>query len=62
MQPPSNVIKDLGYANGWMGKVPEEVKKCRKLKHPVSPKELGRSLNQYTCKVCGYAYKIDSGD
>lgn len=49
-------MKDLGYANGW-GKTPQEVKDCehdKELKYPYS------NVIQYTCKICGFTYKVDS--
>lgn len=55
---PKGEIKSYGYANGW-SKTPDVIAKC---KHKVERKEIGRCLNEYTCKECGYSYKVDSGD
>jgi transposase-like protein len=54
-------MKDLGYANGWR-KTPEEIEKCRELKHNIDYDMIGKSLTKYTCKICQYNYKVDSSD
>ena len=54
-------MTNYGYANGW-NETPEAIKKCRELKHKTVEKKLGRCLNQYTCDICKYTYKVDSSD
>lgn len=51
-------MKYLGYANGWKEK-PEEVVKCD---HKLDVKYIDRCVREYSCPVCGYCYKVDSGD
>ena len=57
----SEDLQDLGYCNGWK-KTPEIINKCREKGHIGYAKNVGRCLNEYGCKVCGYFYKIDSSD
>ena len=52
---------NYGYANGWK-ETPEQVKRCRELKHPIQTVKIGNCLTEYICPTCGYEYKIDSGD
>jgi hypothetical protein len=52
---------NLGYANGWIT-VPEIREKCKCLEHKLVVKNIGRCLNQYTCEICKYTYKVDSSD
>jgi len=56
-----NIYLDLGYQNGW-DHVPDEVLKCRELKHERNIKEIGKCLTEYSCEICGYVYKVDSSD
>jgi len=51
-------LKSLGYANSWQG-TPAIVQNC---KHPREAKNEGRCLNRYTCKLCGFAFLVDSSD
>ena len=54
-------VKDLGCMNGW--KIPpDEYKDCVDSNHDVSTKKLGNCWYEYTCKVCGIRYNIDSSD
>lgn len=59
-----NEIKDLGCMNGWGDNVPEEYRLCCRGNHykHVEVVSLGRCWSQYTCKVCGIRYNIDSSD
>lgn len=54
-------MTDYGYANGWK-KVPDKVKKCRELEHALNIIKINRCLNEYTCRICDYTYRVDSGD
>jgi len=54
-------MTNYGYVNGWK-ETPEQVKKCRELKHKIIEKNIGRCRNQYTCEICQYTYKVDSSD
>ena len=55
-------MKNLGYINGWGGKTPEIVKKCREKKHqPAHTKTTMRCVEMVGCELCCYYYKIDSG-
>ena len=49
-------LKDLGYANGWK-EDPEIVKKCQ---HVKEVKNIGNCLNEYSCEICGFKFKVDS--
>lgn len=51
-------MKDLGYANGWR-KQPEIVKNCTHVKD-IKQNRSG-SVTEFSCKICGYRYKVDSG-
>ena len=53
-------MNDLGYLNEWHKDPPEIYKKCRREGHKLSVTNIGRCLNRYTCKECGYFYTIDS--
>jgi hypothetical protein len=55
-------MKNLGYMNGWGSKVPAEVELCKLKGHKRDKKEVGRCVNEYSCKICEYKYKIDSSD
>lgn len=55
-------MKDLGYLNSWYNNPPEIVTKCRDLGHNLIWENSGRCLYQCTCEICGYTYKVDSGD
>ncbi len=54
-------MESLGYMNGWT-KIPEIVIKCKEQEHEKEKRNIGRCLNQYSCKECGYYYNVDSGD
>lgn len=54
-------MENLGYANGWPS-TPEIREKCYNLGHKLVVKNIGRCLNEYTCPICKYSYKVDSGD
>lgn len=54
-------MTNYGYANGW-DSTPEEIKKCRELKHKTVEKKLGNCHYEYTCPICKYLYKVDSSD
>lgn len=54
-------MKYLGYANGWKEK-PEEVIKCKELGHKKEYKTIGNCLQEVRCDICGYFYRVDSGD
>ncbi len=54
-------MTNLGYANGWVS-TPEIRQKCKRLDHKLVEKNIGRCLNEYTCEICKYSYKVDSGD
>jgi len=57
----TNPVKDLGYMNGWTQGTPEIVRKCvDELKHEVEYRQVGNCLHQYTCRLCGYTYRVDS--
>ena len=51
---------DLEYSNGWTN-TPEIVIKCRLLKHEIEIKNVSRCVTEYSCEICDYKYKIDSG-
>lgn len=53
-------MKDLGYANNW-DDTPDEVRKCRKKQHVKKTKEVGRCSIEYSCPICEFKYKVDSG-
>ena len=55
------MMENLGYINGWV-ETPEQIKKCRRLEHNLVEKNIGRCLNEYTCPICKYSYKVDSSD
>lgn len=50
-------ISDLGYANGWT-ETPPVVEKC---KHKHDRKKIGRCLTEYSCPICNFKFKVDSG-
>lgn len=52
---------DLGYANGWT-KTPAIVKKCEELGHKQSTRNVGKSVTEVSCGICGYKYEVDSSD
>ena len=54
-------MENLGYANGWTV-TPEIREKCVRLEHKLVEKNIGRCLNEYTCPICKYSYKVDSSD
>lgn len=54
-------MKDLGYANGWKD-TPEIVKECKEKGHEREWRSVGRSVGEYTCKICGYTFRVDSSD
>ena len=58
---PNEELKNLGYSNGWQD-TPDIVKLCRSKNHLTTGKEIGRCLTEYSCKICGYKYKVDSSD
>lgn len=57
-----NELKNLGYMNSWHTSPPEEVVKCRRLKHIRNWHQLDNCVEEIVCYECGYKYKIDSGD
>jgi hypothetical protein len=59
-KPLSKPLIDLGYQNSWPDNTPEIVKNCR---HPAEyyRTEYG-CVREVRCVICGYKYKIDSGD
>ena len=55
---------DLGYMNGWK-EIPDMVKKCREKGHETTShkfRTIGGTVQEYRCDLCGYKYKVDSGD
>ena len=55
---------DLGYMNGWK-ETPDMVKKCREKGHETTShkfRTIGGTVQEYRCDLCGYKYKVDSGD
>jgi len=52
-----NKLKNLGLANSWGENIPQVVKDC---KHDLDVKNLGNCLNEFSCEVCGYRYRVDS--
>ena len=55
-------IKDLGTVNGWK-KCPEEYMKCQvEANHITAHRNIGICHNEYTCKICGIKWRIDSSD
>ena len=56
--------KNLGWANGWLTKEPEELAECREHKH--QRREQSRSNRGLetilVCDYCKYYYKSDSSD
>lgn len=58
-------LVDYGYANGWK-EVPGIIKECREKRkdthHDTFSNNIGRCLNEYGCRTCGYVYKVDSSD
>ncbi len=62
----SKPMIDLGWANSW-SETPKIVEKCRELKHGEQGITTGysdhyRCVSETYCPVCGYRYKVDSGD
>jgi transcription elongation factor Elf1 len=54
---------DLGYANSWQGeKELEIIHNCRMKGHERETTKISRNAEEISCKICGYRYKIDSGD
>jgi len=53
-------IKDLGSFNGFHKNVPTEFIKCTNLGHIPIKTNLGKCLNEYTCKICQIKYSVDS--
>jgi uncharacterized protein YbaR (Trm112 family) len=60
---------DLGYANSWQV-APDIVKICRTRRflngekdrgHEIERTKISRCVEEISCKICGYRYKIDSG-
>lgn len=56
----------LGWANDWCD-TPEIVLKCREMEHAgqgltESYEDNVKCIGIYSCKACGYSYKVDSGD
>lgn len=49
---------NLGYANGWK-ETPEIVRQCE---HKTVTRVVGNCLEETSCEVCGYVYKVDSSD
>ena len=58
-------MKDLGLANFWRNE-PPEVKRCKKLGHKPSDKDVGppyRGIGHVVeCIKCNYVYRYDSSD
>lgn len=54
-------MTNYGYANGWIS-TPDVIVRCREKNHKIVVKNIGRCLNQYTCEICKYTYKVDSSD
>ena len=55
-------MTDFGFKNNWHGIKPALVEHCEDMHHEKESREIGRSLTEYSCKICDYKYKIDSGD
>ena len=56
------MTKDLGYANGWNGKMPEIIGECESKGHTRYEQNIGRCLHEYGCEICAYKYYVDSSD
>ena len=54
-------IKDLGLENEWYSTgYPSEYWDCLDAGHTKEKEVLGSCLTQYTCRICGITYKVDS--
>jgi hypothetical protein len=49
--------QDLGYANGWKNGTPDIVKNC---KHDKKIKQIRMHVEEYSCEICGFKFKVDS--
>jgi transposase-like protein len=54
-------MDNLGYANSW-NSTPDQIKKCKELKHTLQSVKINRCLTKYICSTCNYEYKVDSSD
>lgn len=58
---------NFGYANGWK-ETPGIIVECRAKRqtnkeiHDTFSNNIGRCLNEYGCRTCGYVYTVDSSD
>jgi hypothetical protein len=58
--PDNKPLIDLGYQNSWLDNTPKMVKDCF---HQIEylRTEYG-CVREIRCLICGYKYRIDSGD
>lgn len=58
-------LTNLGYLNEWTEKglpTPAIIQICRRMKHRTHFSIVSNCVTEHSCKICGYKYKIDSGD
>jgi hypothetical protein len=60
----NKTITNLGYANGWQqgGDNQKVISVCKNVGHVRSSFQVSKSIIEYQCDICGYKYRIDSGD
>lgn len=57
LAPVSPPMSNLGTANGWRD-TPAIVENC---KHVHDSRKIGRCLTEYSCSICNFKFKVDSG-
>lgn len=57
-------IINLGYQNGWLlgGDKYKIVMACADSNHKRLSFSVSKSITEYQCDICGYKYRVDSGD
>jgi hypothetical protein len=58
--PDNKPLIDLGYQNNWPDNTPEIIKNCF---HQIEVFNTDfNCVREVQCLICGYKYRIDSGD